>query len=83
MRRRNNNLSLPPSGEGGRGPARGRMRGECADIAPQKGNKASSPLISPLTRTASPEGEALETQKRGRFCVLFFTYTHISGVPTQ
>ena len=34
-------------------------------------------------RAAAPRGEALETQKRGRFRVLFFTYTHISGVPTQ
>ena len=28
--------------------AEGRMRGRFADIEPQKGNKASSPLISPL-----------------------------------
>ena len=79
MRRRNKQGCLPPRGK----VAEGRMRGRFADIEPQKGNKASSPLISPLTRTASPEGEALETQKRGRFCVLFFTYTHIFGVPAQ
>ena len=80
-----------PAGEGGRGPARGRMRGECAAITHSRDALASSALISPLTRTASvsalraasggcastracgrsPEGEALETQKRGRFRALF------------
>ena len=28
-------------------------------------------------------GRSLLAQKRGRFRVLFFTYTHIFGVPTQ
>ena len=80
-----------PAGEGGRGPARGRMRGECAAITHSRDALASSALISPLTRTASvsalraasggcastracgrsPAGEALETQKRGRFRALF------------
>ena len=44
MRRRNKKGSLPPRGK----VAEGRMRGGFADIKPQKGNKASSPLIRPL-----------------------------------
>ena len=44
MRRRNNAKAFPLRGK----VAEGRMRGEFADIEPQKGKKASSPLISPL-----------------------------------
>ena len=42
-----------------------------------------SALISRLRAAASPEGEALETQKEDAFAPSFFTYTHIFGVPAQ
>ncbi len=78
MRRRNNAKAFPLRGK----VAEGRMRGRFADIEPQKGNKASLPLISPLRGQLLPREKPFDV-KRGRFCVLFFTYTHIFGVPTQ
>ena len=63
--------------EGGRGPARGRMRGECAAITHSRDALASSALISPLTRTASPEGEALRNaKKRTLLRPLFYIYPY-------
>ena len=54
-----------PLGEGGRGPARGRMRGELTAIARKRLSVAGSTLISqwsgPLT--ASPEGEAFTKER--------------------
>ena len=55
-----------PLGEGGRGPVRGRMRGELTAIARKRLSVAGSTLISqwsgPLT--ASPRGEANTTKSR-------------------
>ncbi len=47
-----------PKGEGGRGPARGRMRGQVTVISRKRVAMASSALISRLAATASPDGEA-------------------------
>ena len=47
-----------PVGEGGRGPARGRMRGGFAVAAREWEMAVSFALISRLRATASPEGEA-------------------------
>ena len=54
----------PPGGEGVRGPARGRMRGEPAEVARLKGGHANFALISRLRAAASPEGEAFRTGGR-------------------
>ena len=47
-----------PVGEGGRGPARGRMRGGLVAAAREWEVAVSFALISRLRATASPEGEA-------------------------
>ena len=47
-------------GEGVRGPARGRMRGESAEVVRLKGGHTNSALISRLRAAASPEGEAFK-----------------------
>ena len=47
-----------PLGEGGRGSARGRMRGSLAAGTREREAAANSALISRLRATASPEGEA-------------------------
>ena len=53
-------VRLPsPVGEGGRGPARGRMRGGLVAVAREWEVAVSFALISRLRATASPEGEAL------------------------
>ena len=53
-------VRLPsPVGEGGRGPARGRMRGGLVAAAREWEVAVSFALISRLRATASPEGEAL------------------------
>ena len=78
MRRRNNAKAFPLRGK----VAEGRMRGGFADIEPQKGNKASSPLISPLRGQLLPREKPFDVKKRTLLRPLF-TYTHIFGVPTQ
>ena len=52
-------MSLPPLGEGARGPARGRMRGEYIDFTRNRAATYSLPLISRLRAAASPEGRSL------------------------
>ena len=51
----------PLGGVGVRGPARGRMRGESAEVARLKGGYTNFALISRLRAAASPEGEAFRT----------------------
>ena len=46
-----------PAGEGGRGPARGRMRGELATPPRVRTASESSPLISRLRRQLPPRGK--------------------------
>ena len=51
-------MSVPsPVGEGGRGPARGRMRGELATSPRVRAASASLPLISRLQRQLPPRGK--------------------------
>ena len=61
------NCKVPsPKGEGGRGPARGRMRGQVTVISRKRVAMASSALISRLAATASPRWGSLPGRCRHR-----------------
>ncbi len=69
--------AFPLRGKVAEGPARGRMRGECAGYYPLTGWNGRFCPHQPPAGGSFPRGGSLST--RGCFRVL---YTHISGVPT-